>query len=969
MNKDIDQFKLLSSGRKSLFSLPIVLILTINCLGHTLSKSGIEVSFSGSEGSDWHMESLYHDERIFPNKIVYIKDTTLINLYHNSKNVVGRGRKIGVDGDDSQPNSGDEGVIRYKVDLERSHTYGPYTGSSSPSYSDPFSFSSLSYPDSSRVVGGIGDNGENLSDPTKYWTKGTLDSVGDEWHTMLVWDDDSFLNSENEYKASDGSYLTFVLNPKAPCLKWSTSGPGQFYTTPAKNYWTPVIYDQTTYFEGSVVVEIRDINGNDVYYSINGAPFVDSNSKSATLNQSNFIEGENTLDFYYEGNQQFVKRRRIVKNPDHPSDQEIHGNILWENDEGWKKISSRWGKGAYAEVTEKMVENDAYNELGKWYYRTGHRITPEKAIISAIVSKKFGTDAYKKQFVSNSSIKDPFAIFAKEMLLDNPRTMDATGYERSWAGEAIPNKEQFYRGYWDVNPILSTAFAYDIMIDIFSTDEDSDGISSIEDYFIRDCLASWAWECMQVQSNMVTSNEQRGMWGSMRSLGGAVIAMIMPEYSTEYYGTSGFGTKQDTYEWCPYPNQKFTWKEILYDHPSSVSVIGYPNLGYARNTDYYGIEGWGNFRENESWSDKSGYIESGLCRRTYEIILNLSAQRGDNPQELFPYVYAAFRRMTTGNFFVNGGEAGPYRKAAFLLMNDNFAELAANNLDWIKNHATGNETEAQQFYLNAPYSLIWYDDGADSVAVVPPSVPKTESIRASHPSGSYTESTSITLQTDTPNATIHYTLDGTYPTAQSPVYNSPLEIEQSTTVKAVAIKKGLANSDLYEGLFTIGLFKFDSTLKSASILEQRHSTTFSFTARPTEIDDTIFGLGDRPASALQDMACLIRFNTDGFIDVYNGSKKPSAWYDSTVPYPYTSATAYNFEVHVNLDEKTYNVFVKEPGGNRTQLAREFTFRNPNENIETIDTFSYMTFGSRTDAEVQFTRAAVLKSPSVLTGKL
>lgn len=51
-------------------------------------------------------------------------------------------------------------------------------------------------------------------------------------------------------------------------------------------------------------------------------------------------------------------------------------------------------------------------------------------------------------------------------------------------------------------------------------------------------------------------------------------------------------------------------------------------------------------------------------------------------------------------------------------------------------------------------------------------------------------------------ATIHYTLDGTVPTVQSPVYTGPLELYETTTVKALAAGDAFFASDVSSAVFT-----------------------------------------------------------------------------------------------------------------------------------------------------------------------
>ncbi len=53
--------------------------------------------------------------------------------------------------------------------------------------------------------------------------------------------------------------------------------------------------------------------------------------------------------------------------------------------------------------------------------------------------------------------------------------------------------------------------------------------------------------------------------------------------------------------------------------------------------------------------------------------------------------------------------------------------------------------------------------------------------------GFYDQTLEVGIIGAEPNATIHYTIDGTHPDATDPVYNSPISITQTTILKAVAI--------------------------------------------------------------------------------------------------------------------------------------------------------------------------------------
>ena len=59
--------------------------------------------------------------------------------------------------------------------------------------------------------------------------------------------------------------------------------------------------------------------------------------------------------------------------------------------------------------------------------------------------------------------------------------------------------------------------------------------------------------------------------------------------------------------------------------------------------------------------------------------------------------------------------------------------------------------------------------------------------------GTYTEAQTVTI-TAQEGTTVHYTTDGTEPTADSPVYNGAIAVESTTTIKAIAVREGLYNA-------------------------------------------------------------------------------------------------------------------------------------------------------------------------------
>lgn len=82
-------------------------------------------------------------------------------------------------------------------------------------------------------------------------------------------------------------------------------------------------------------------------------------------------------------------------------------------------------------------------------------------------------------------------------------------------------------------------------------------------------------------------------------------------------------------------------------------------------------------------------------------------------------------------------------------------------------------------------------------------VVETPTITPSETSQDLNTGITVTLACDTEDATIHYTIDGTEVTAESPTYSTGISISgknagENVTVKAMAVKDGMTNSEVAE---------------------------------------------------------------------------------------------------------------------------------------------------------------------------
>ena len=84
---------------------------------------------------------------------------------------------------------------------------------------------------------------------------------------------------------------------------------------------------------------------------------------------------------------------------------------------------------------------------------------------------------------------------------------------------------------------------------------------------------------------------------------------------------------------------------------------------------------------------------------------------------------------------------------------------------------------------------------------------------ANPPAGTYTTEQTVTLSTSTEGATIYYTLDGETPTIDdAEEYTTPLFIEETTTIKAIAVKDGMNNSGILTAVYTMNIATPSATL-------------------------------------------------------------------------------------------------------------------------------------------------------------
>ncbi len=717
-------YKTLRKMCKKVLEFLKLILISLPALGHahaddeiTNYRSGISLYWDGERGTDYAEEYLYFDKIISDRKVIYIKDDTLISMEHNSRNIAGAASGS----DNYESVSENVGVIRYKVDGDQHWEVYPAEWHA---YSGAIAFRDLDYSifgdNELKVVGTVGSNGVELNMANKgaHYYRGVLDSIGDEWHTITVADDDSsYAGGDAEFDSSDGKIYHFVVNPKTPCLTWRATDSAEFYTTPCRKYFIPKIYDQTTYIDptsqGSITVEIRDINGNNVFYRVNGGNFINAGNSFAVLDDTVFDTGSNLLEYYYEGNESYIKSREVVKNPAYPSEGEGHGDRFWVDAEHWEnEVKPRVGK--TGTLARAWLDNWRGSDRWNWQStivassRKGLRVGSSGWVASpnAIVARWEGMNAKK------SGASHTYADIAKLWLFEIPTTLDPIGLELNHSNSPVPARELYYRGYRDVDGFMDRLIAYDILIGHYRRDQGhSNGVSAIEDYFIRDMFGYFMHMNLMSQAGYFSRGrddfDSGGMWETSMRVGALMATIMMPSYSTEYFGTSGMDGNQTTYADCPFPDQQYTWKELHLDNVPTLQ--GFPNVHKFFGVEEYlltnGVSGY----SDGHWVDKMGYTSTINCGHVLGIHGVLSAMwgGGDIPMTNFNKMlsYAG-----DGELLAVKEQGGPSFVPLAAAQNSYFPDFRSSAQSRMLSTASNrDESLDKQLLRGGPLYVLWYD--------------------------------------------------------------------------------------------------------------------------------------------------------------------------------------------------------------------------------------------------------------------
>ncbi len=123
--------------------------------------------------------------------------------------------------------------------------------------------------------------------------------------------------------------------------------------------------------------------------------------------------------------------------------------------------------------------------------------------------------------------------------------------------------------------------------------------------------------------------------------------------------------------------------------------------------------------------------------------------------------------------------------------------------EWIE--VTADLSDYSNVYVRLRYDGTQAVRAVDDISITLGGTPKVATPTFSVAGGEYTEAQSVEISCTTEGATIYYTTDGNEPTTSSTEYSGAIDISSTTTLKAIAVKSEMRNSDVAEVKYTINI--------------------------------------------------------------------------------------------------------------------------------------------------------------------
>ncbi len=355
----------------------------------------------------------------------------------------------------------------------------------------------------------------------------------------------------------------------------------------------------------------------------------------------------------------------------------------------------------------KLKTQSFHNGITSAFAITGSRDFPRSILASALIAHEEGITCQGIDWQAFRGICEGFhAAKSDAHRSDRPRAKSKRFL--------LPSREIKDRGYYTVGSqgrLLDLPFGYDLLISIFRSDQAPNGITPIEDHFIRDSMARWVMFSMTEIGGY--NRDAPGMWGRSRMIASQVIALAMPSYSTPYFGTSGVDGNTTVYQNLPFPTKGYTWKQLFIDE--SNDTPGYPDPKFKADFDnqWTGpnatVPAASLTVGQGAWDDRLAYSGQRLCGWPFGTLAMMSAL---HTGKIYPNFFVGIQRLKSGDLWgtkrlsnETNAAYGPITGGYSFVDNAAWPLKTEEHVLWAK---TVNGVLEDYFKYGSVYTLVWF---------------------------------------------------------------------------------------------------------------------------------------------------------------------------------------------------------------------------------------------------------------------
>jgi hypothetical protein len=131
------------------------------------------------------------------------------------------------------------------------------------------------------------------------------------------------------------------------------------------------------------------------------------------------------------------------------------------------------------------------------------------------------------------------------------------------------------------------------------------------------------------------------------------------------------------------------------------------------------------------------------------------------------------------------------------------------------------------------------------------------------------------------------------------------------------------------------------TWQPAAITPVSGTFVASFDATPLQSGtDAVVAFSLGQPSTWTNLAAIVRFNSQGLVDVMNGTLP----YTAQTTFAYNVNSTYRIRMRINITGKVYSVWITPPGGSEIALATNYQFRSEQANRPDLDHLDHWAIG-------------------------